>query len=95
MGLIGSILVLAFLVFFHELGHFLAAKFFGVKVEAFSIGFGSQKLWKKQIGETEYSLRPIPLGGFVQLKGQSDIDPKNRNYDNDSLYGIAVTRYVL
>ena len=55
MGLIGSILVLAFLVFFHELGHFLAAKFFGVKVEAFSIGFGSQKLWKKQIGETEYS----------------------------------------
>ena len=89
MGLIGSILVLAFLVFFHELGHFLAAKFFGVKVEAFSIGFGSQKLWKKQIGETEYSLRPIPLGGFVQLKGQSDIDPKNRNYDNDSLYGIA------
>ena len=77
------------MVFFYELWHFLAAKFFGVKVEAFSIGFGSQKLWKKQIGETEYSLRPMPLGGFVQLKGQSDIDPKNRNYDNDSLYGIA------
>ncbi|EEO26540.1 RIP metalloprotease RseP [Helicobacter winghamensis] len=89
MGLIGSILVLSFLIFFHELGHFLAAKFFGVKVEAFSIGFGKQRLWKKRIGDTEYSLRPIPLGGFVQLKGQSDIDPKLRNSDSDSLYGIA------
>ncbi|WP_104721268.1 RIP metalloprotease RseP [Helicobacter mesocricetorum] len=89
MGIIGSILVLSFLVFFHELGHFLAAKFFGVKVEAFSIGFGKQRILKKVIGETEYSLRPIPLGGFVQLKGQSDIDPKMRNYDRDSLYGIA------
>lgn len=89
MGLIGSILVLSFLIFFHELGHFLAAKFFGVKVEAFSIGFGKQHLWKKRIGDTEYSLRPIPLGGFVQLKGQSDIDPKLRNSDSDSLYGIA------
>lgn len=46
MGFIGSILVLAFLVFFHELGHFLAAKLFGVKVEAFSIGFGSQNYGK-------------------------------------------------
>ncbi len=95
MGFIGSILVLAFLVFFHELGHFLAAKLFGVKVEAFSIGFGSQKLWKKKIGQTEYSLRPIPLGGFVQLKGQSDLDPKNRNYDSDSLYGIATYKRLV
>ncbi|MDE5602574.1 MAG: site-2 protease family protein, partial [Helicobacter sp.] len=89
MGIIGSILVLSFLVFFHELGHFLAAKLFGVKAEAFSIGFGKQRIFKKNIGGTEYSLRPIPLGGFVQLKGQSDIDPKMRNYDKDSLYGIA------
>ncbi|TLD84459.1 RIP metalloprotease RseP [Helicobacter sp. MIT 11-5569] len=89
MGLIGSILVLSFLIFFHELGHFLAAKLFGVRVEAFSIGFGKTRIFKKQIGETEYSLRPIPLGGFVQLKGQSDIDPKLRNEDKDSLYGIA------
>ncbi|CAM2822173.1 RIP metalloprotease RseP [Helicobacter burdigaliensis] len=89
MGFITSILVLSFLVFFHELGHFLAARLFGVRVNAFSIGFGKQKIWKKQIGDTEYSLRPIPLGGFVELKGQSDLDPKNRNYDKDSLYGIA------
>ena len=95
MGIIGSILVLSFLVFFHELGHFLAAKCFGVRVLAFSIGFGSQKLWKKQIGDTEYSLRPIPLGGFVSLKGQSDFDPKHRNYDSDSLYGIAYWKQLV
>lgn len=89
MGLISAILVLAFLIFFHELGHFFAAKLFGVKVEAFSVGFGKQRIWKKKIGDTEYSLRPIPLGGFVSLKGQSDMDPKNRNYDKDSLYGVA------
>ena len=89
MGIIGAILVLSFLVFFHELGHFLAAKLFGVRVEAFSIGFGKTRIFKKQIGETEYSLRPIPLGGFVQLKGQSDFDPKLRDTSDDSLYGIA------
>ncbi|WP_301050825.1 site-2 protease family protein, partial [Helicobacter rodentium] len=89
MGIIGSILVLSFLVFFHELGHFLAAKLFGVRVEAFSVGFGKTRIFKKQIGETEYSLRPIPLGGFVQLKGQSDFDPKLRDTTSDSLYGIA------
>lgn len=84
MGIIVAFLVLSFLVFFHELGHFSMARLFKVRVEAFSIGFGKQKLWKKTIGDTEYSLRPIPLGGFVRLKGQDDTDPKNRNMDHDS-----------
>ncbi|WP_297813380.1 RIP metalloprotease RseP [uncultured Helicobacter sp.] len=95
MGIIGSILVLSFLVFFHELGHFLAAKLFGVRVEAFSIGFGKTRIFKKQIGETEYSLRPIPLGGFVQLKGQSDFDPTLRDISSDSLYGIATYKRLI
>lgn len=95
MGIISSILVLSFLVFFHELGHFLAAKLFGVRVEAFSIGFGKTRIFKKQIGETEYSLRPIPLGGFVQLKGQSDFDPMMRDTASDSLYGIAAYKRLL
>lgn len=89
MGFIVSFLVLSFLIFFHELGHFLAAKAFGVKVEAFSVGIGKKRLWKKKIGDTEYSLRPILIGGFVSLKGQSDTNPSMRNYDSDSLYGIA------
>lgn len=83
MGLIISILVLSFLIFFHELGHFLAARFFGVKVEVFSIGFG-RKIYKKQWGQTEYALSAIPLGGYVKMKGQDDANPLNRSGEPDA-----------
>ena len=83
MGLIISLIVLSFLIFFHELGHFLAARFFGVKVEVFSIGFG-KKLYKKVYKGTEYCLSAIPLGGYVQMKGQDDFDPLKRSNDPDS-----------
>ena len=83
MGLIVSILVLSFLIFFHELGHFLAARMFGVTVEVFSIGFG-KKLFCKKYGKTNYCLSAIPLGGYVQMKGQDDLDPLKRSNDEDS-----------
>jgi regulator of sigma E protease len=83
MGLLVSILVLSFLIFFHELGHFLAARFFGVKVETFSIGFGA-KIYKKVVSDTEYCLSVIPLGGYVKMKGQDDTDPTGKNQDFDS-----------
>lgn len=83
MGTLTSILVLSFLIFFHELGHFLAARFFGVKVEVFSIGFG-KKVLSKVVGNTEYCLSLIPLGGYVQMKGQDDRDPTKISYDSDS-----------
>lgn len=70
----GIIILLGALVFFHELGHFLIAKYCGVKVEVFSLGFGS-KLVKKQIGETEYCLSLIPLGGYVKLFGEDPARP--------------------
>lgn len=62
------ILFLGPLVFFHELGHFLFARLFGVRVEVFSIGFGP-KLFKKKFGDTEYALSIIPLGGYVKMFG--------------------------
>ncbi len=83
MGTITSLLVLSFLIFFHELGHFLAARFFGVHVEVFSIGFG-KKVFSKIVGKTEYRLAMIPLGGFVQMKGQDDSDPTKTSSDKDS-----------
>lgn len=86
MGTIIAILVLSFLIFFHELGHFLAARFFGVKVEVFSIGFG-KKLFCKQYGETNYCISAIPLGGYVQMKGQDDSDPTNLSDDVDGYGG--------
>ena len=83
MGTLISLLVFSFLIFFHELGHFLAARLFGVHVEVFSIGFGKRILTKK-IGNTEWSLSAIPLGGYVRMKGQDDSDPSKKSYDEDS-----------
>jgi len=83
MGTLIALLVLSVLIFLHELGHFLAAKFFGVQVEVFSIGFG-KRLWTKKIGQTEWSLSAIPLGGYVRMKGQDDSDPTKISYDEDS-----------
>ncbi len=65
------VIVLGILIFFHELGHFLVAKFFNVKVLKFSLGFGN-KLIGKRIGETEYLISSIPLGGYVKLLGESE-----------------------
>ena len=84
MGIITSILVLSLLIFFHELGHFLAAKYFGVRVEVFSIGFGT-KIFSKKIGDTEYIIASIPLGGYVKMKGQDDRNPLS-NVDGEGSY---------
>jgi len=83
MGILVALLVLSVLIFFHELGHFTAARFFGVQVDVFSIGFG-KRLWTKKIGKTEWSLSAIPLGGYVKMKGQDDTDPTKKSFDTDS-----------
>lgn len=69
LSVIGFLIILAPLVVVHELGHYLFARVFGVKAEAFSIGFGP-RLWSRQIGETEWRLSAIPLGGYVKLLGE-------------------------
>jgi regulator of sigma E protease len=71
------VIVLGVLIFFHELGHFLVARLFGVGVEKFSLGFGPRLLGKK-IGMTDYFLSAIPLGGYVKMVGEepdAEIDP--------------------
>lgn len=65
------ILGLSILVGLHELGHLLAAKYFGMRVEQFSIGF-PPKIFGVKYGETEYSIGAIPLGGFVKITGMVD-----------------------
>ncbi|MDW8066980.1 MAG: RIP metalloprotease RseP [Aquificaceae bacterium] len=69
--LVAFLVLVGVLIWFHELGHFLMAKLFGVKVEIFSIGFGPVLLNKK-IGETEYRVSALPLGGFVKLYGEEE-----------------------
>ena len=83
MGILVALLVLSILIFFHELGHFAAARYFGVQVDVFSIGFG-KKLYSKMIGKTQWSISAIPLGGYVKMKGQDDTDPTALSYDEDS-----------
>jgi regulator of sigma E protease len=72
------VIVLGILIFFHELGHFLVAKYCGVKVLKFALGFGP-KLVGKKIGDTEYSIRYFPLGGFVKMLGEEAGDETSKN----------------
>jgi len=71
MVIILVIISLSVLILVHELGHFLAAKFLGLRVEEFGFGF-PPRLFSKKIGETVYSVNLLPLGGFVKLYGETD-----------------------
>lgn len=68
LGVLIVVVGVAFSIAFHELGHFLPAKAFGVRVPKYMIGFGPT-LWSRTRGETEYGIKAIPLGGFVQMIG--------------------------
>lgn len=83
MGMIVSLLVLSGLIFFHELGHYIAARLMGVYVEVFSIGFGKRLLTFRKFN-TDWSISLFPLGGYVRMKGQDDADPTKKSYDADS-----------
>ncbi len=69
--LLAFLVLVGFLIWFHELGHFLVAKLFGVRVEVFSVGFGPPLISKK-VGETVYQIASIPLGGYVKLYGEEE-----------------------
>ena len=75
MSIIFAILIFSFLIFIHELGHFIAAKRSGVQVNEFALFMGPA-IWKKQVGETLYSIRCIPIGGYCAMEGE-DSDTEN------------------
>ncbi|PIR88615.1 MAG: hypothetical protein COU09_01370 [Candidatus Harrisonbacteria bacterium CG10_big_fil_rev_8_21_14_0_10_44_23] len=87
MGILVLIVSIVLLILLHELGHFLAAKSYGMKVEEFGFGF-PPKLFSKKWGETEYSFNLFPLGGFVrilgenQLTGQVSAEEKQRSFSD-------------
>ncbi|MDD4803665.1 MAG: RIP metalloprotease RseP [Candidatus Pacebacteria bacterium] len=83
MTIILFLVILAVLVFVHELGHFVAAKAFGIRVDEFAIGF-PPKIFGWQKGETKYSLNLIPFGGYVKIFGE--------NPDDESLTGSDSSR---
>jgi regulator of sigma E protease len=99
LTVLSTVVVLSVLILVHELGHFFAAKAVGIQVPRFSLGFG-KKLWGFRIGETEFVLSAIPLGGYVKMAGMEDdeaaealegagpadeVDPE-RTFDSKSLW---------
>lgn len=72
-----ALLGLGFVVGFHEFGHFLFCKLFGVRTPTFSIGFGP-KILSKKIGETTFALSAIPVGGYVEIAGQDEEEGKSK-----------------
>lgn len=80
ISIIVFLLVLGFLVFIHELGHFAVAKWTGMRVDEFALGF-PPRLWAKKRGETTYALNAIPFGGYVKIHGEQpeegDEDPRS------------------
>ena len=79
------IFLLGFLILIHEGGHFTVAKLCKVKVKEFSIGFG-KILWKKQKGETQYSIRIFPLGGFVSMEGEDEESEDDNSFSKASVW---------
>ncbi len=81
------------LIFFHELGHFLFAKKYGVRVEEFGIGI-PPRIFGKKIGETIYSLNLIPLGGFVKLFGEDVKVDNERSFSSKPIYQRAIILFA-
>lgn len=83
---IATIFVFGLLILFHELGHFITAKGVGMRVDEFAIGFGP-KLISKKIGETVYSIRIIPLGGFNKIAGMDpDEEQDERSFSSKPIW---------
>ncbi len=89
LGLVVFLVVLAigFVIFVHELGHFLFAKWAGVKVERFSIGMGPV-IWSKKVGETEYAISLLPVGGYVAMLGQSEVPGEVVDTESENSFAV-------
>lgn len=81
MSIIIFLLILAVLIFVHELGHFIVAKKFGIRVDEFAIGF-PPKIWSKKYGETTYAINLIPFGGYVKIFGENPNEESTNGPDS-------------
>lgn len=85
MGIVIAILIFGIIVTVHEFGHFICAKLSGIKVLEFSVGMGPKLLQKKK-GETKYSLRLLPLGGYCAMEGEDSTNEDARSFRNAKLW---------
>lgn len=94
---IAAIFVFLMVVVIHEFGHFAVAKSVGIKVNEFAIGMGP-KLFQKKKGETEYTLRLLPIGGYVKMEGEDESSKDPRSFNNVSALariGVVVAGAVM
>lgn len=89
IGIIAGLLMFMFLITIHEGGHFLGAKLSDIKVNEFSVGMGPSIL-NKQKGETKYSLRALPIGGYVSMEGEDEASDDPRSFENSA----AIRRFL-
>src|SRR5438270_2832380 len=73
LSVIAIVLALIVMIFLHELGHYLTAKWAGMKVTEFFLGFGP-KIWSFQRGETEYGIKAVPAGAYVKIIGMNNLE---------------------
>ncbi|MBE6922461.1 MAG: RIP metalloprotease RseP [Ruminococcaceae bacterium] len=89
MSVIFAILLFSILIFVHELGHFMTAKLFGVQVNEFSMFMGPA-IWKKQVGETLYAVRTIPIGGYCAMEGEDEDTDNPRSFQKAAWWKRAI-----
>src|ERR1700726_5352695 len=75
ISLVAVVAVLGFMILIHEFGHYAVAKWLGVRVEVFAIGFG-KRLFGFRRGETDYRINALPLGGYVKMSGENPMDER-------------------
>lgn len=82
---ISAVLVFLLVILFHEFGHFAVAKMVGIEVNEFSIGMGPKIIQTKK-GETEYTIRLLPIGGYVKMEGEDENSENPRSFNNASVF---------
>ena len=93
LQIILAILIFGLLIFVHEMGHFIAAKAVGVKVNGFSIGLGP-RLFGFHIGETDFSLRAFPIGGACMMEGEDDESDEPRAFGNKPVWARFIVLFA-
>lgn len=89
MMIVYAILIFCLLIFVHEFGHFISAKAVGIRVNEFAIGMGPL-LFHFTKGETEYSLRALPIGGYCKMEGEDEDSPDPKAFNNKSFWAKAL-----
>ena len=94
---INLLIIFIFLIFIHELGHYIAARIFGVKVTDFSIGFGKPIFSFIDKHNTNWKFSLIPLGGYVRIKGLENLFSQQKilNYDQDSFLSLNLYKKII